>query len=132
MFMWSDFPSSFVGKRDMPDIASEEENMYYNANSLTGYCSGVLQMTNIYDTYKTLGQLWQEYMLGEWDDLLSSRHITHESDDFSDTIQITICANTLVYDGAQLIFAYTTSTLQGFSALTWIFNNFLSLLLGDI
>ena len=30
MFVCPDFPflSSFVGKRDMPDMASEEENMY--------------------------------------------------------------------------------------------------------
>ena len=45
---------------------------------------------------------------------------------------ITICANTLVYNGAQLIFLHTTSTLQGFSALTQFFNNFVSSLLGDI
>jgi hypothetical protein len=86
--MSPDFPfsSSFVEKRDMPDMASEEENCIYNAKSVAGYCSGVSRIINIYDAHETPVQLWREYMLGGWDDLLSSRRITHESDDFLDTI----------------------------------------------
>ncbi len=68
MFIWPDFPfsSSFIGKRDMLDMVSEEENVYYNANSVAGYCSGMSQITNIYDTHETPVQLWREYMLGGW------------------------------------------------------------------